>query len=131
MEQPDRDDPYGGAFGAALAVRAGDFVFTSALGGVSSMDEGEPQFAATFDEQLQLVGQHVARRLARFGCTSADIVDATVFLHPAVNIDPGQLLDRLQEHVFVGCSPALSIARAESGYATSLVNVKVVAFKPR
>jgi enamine deaminase RidA (YjgF/YER057c/UK114 family) len=60
--EPERDDPFGGAFGASLAVRAGSFVFTSALGGVISMDEGEPQFAETFDEQLRLVGQHIARR---------------------------------------------------------------------
>ena len=41
----ERDDPWGGVFGAALAVRAGDFVFTTAQGGVIDMDEGVPRFA--------------------------------------------------------------------------------------
>ena len=114
-----------------LGSAVGDFVFTSALGGVASMNNGEPQFAETFDEQLRLVGEHVARRLAHFDCTPADIVDATVWLHPAVDIDPGEMLDRLQETVFLGCAPALSVARASCGYDDSLVNVKVTAYKPR
>jgi hypothetical protein len=103
--QPERDDPPGGAFGASLAARSGSFVFTRALGGVITMHEGEPQFADTFDEQLRLVGQHIARRLAIFDCTTADTVDATVLLHPSVDIRPGEPLDRLQADVFVGCSP--------------------------
>ena len=131
FEKPERDDPWGGAFGAALAVRAGDFVYTSALGGVTGMDEGVPRFAETFDEQLTLVGEHVSRRLEHFGCSSEDIVDATVWLHPSVDINPGEVLDRLQEHVFGGGSPALSVARAATAYDDALVSVKVVAYRPR
>jgi enamine deaminase RidA (YjgF/YER057c/UK114 family) len=131
LQEPERDDPWGGAFGAALAVRAGDFVYTAALGGVRAMDDGVPQFAETFDEQLTLVGKHVAGRLARFGCTPADIVDATVWLHPFVDLDPGEVLDRLQEHVFSGGSPALSVARVATAFDESLVSVKVIAYKPR
>jgi len=130
-QELERDDPWGGAFGAALAVRAGDFVFTTALGGVTSMDEGVPRFAATFDEQLRLVGEHVRTRLDRLDCTAADIVDATVWLHPSVKIDPGQLLDELQLHVFSGRAPAISIMRAATVFDESLVSVKVIAFKPR
>ena len=128
---PERDDPWGGAFGASLAVRAGDFVFTTALGGVTSMDDGVPEFAETFDEQLRLVGRHVRSRLGRLECTAADIVDATVWLHPSVEIDPGLLLDELQHHVFCGNAPAISITRAPTVYDESLVSVKVVAYKPR
>jgi len=127
----ERDDPWGGAFGAALAVRAGDFVFTTAIGGVLAMDEGVPQFASTFDEQLRLVGEHVAARLERLGCTTADIVDASVWMHPSVAIEAGTLLDRLQEQVFGGAAPALSVVRAASAYAESLVSVKVIAYRPR
>jgi enamine deaminase RidA (YjgF/YER057c/UK114 family) len=129
--EPQRDDPWGGAFGAALAVRAGDFVFTAALGGVTSMDDGVPVFAETFDEQLRLAGEHIRRRLGRLDCSAADIVDATVWLHPSVKIDPGQFLDELQYHVFDGSSPALSITRAATVFDESLVSVKVVAYKPR
>ncbi|MDQ1511065.1 MAG: hypothetical protein QOG50_2909 [Actinomycetota bacterium] len=131
FQKPEHDDPWGGAFGAALAVRAGDFVYTSALGGVTGMDEGVPQFAETFDEQLSLVGEHVSRRLEHFGCSTEDIVDATVWLHPSVDIDPGQVLDQLQEQVFGGGSPALSLARVATAYDDSLVCVKVVAYRPR
>jgi enamine deaminase RidA (YjgF/YER057c/UK114 family) len=127
---PERDDPWGGAFGASLGVRAGDFVFTTALGGVTALVEGVPQFAATFDDQLQLVGEHVGAGLARFGCTTADIVDATVWFHPSVELDAGELLDRLQVQVFAGTAPAISVVRAATAYAESLISVKVVAYKP-
>lgn len=112
-------------------MRAGDFVFTAALGGVTSMDDGVPHLAETFDEQLALVGEHVARVLARYSCTTADIVDATVRLHPSVDIDPGDLLDRLQACVFFDSSPTLSVSRAAAAFDDSLVSVKVIAYKPR
>jgi enamine deaminase RidA (YjgF/YER057c/UK114 family) len=127
----EREDPWGGAFGAALAVRAGDFVFTTAQGGVADIDEGRPRFAETFDEQLQLVGQHVTARLDHFGCTHRDIVDASVYVHPSVNIDAGELLDRVQDQVFSGGSPAVSVVRSATAFEESLVSVKIVAYKPR
>jgi len=52
MQGPERYDPWAGAFGTALGVRAGDFVFTTALAGVTSMEGGVPQLADTFEEQL-------------------------------------------------------------------------------
>jgi len=120
MPGPERYDPWGGAFGSALGVRAGDFVFTTALAGVTSMEGGVPRLAGTFDEQLELVGEYVARVLARFACTTADIVDATVRLHPSVDIDPGDLLDRLQAHVFLDSAPTLSVTRAAAAFDDSL-----------
>jgi enamine deaminase RidA (YjgF/YER057c/UK114 family) len=125
------DDPLGGAFGAARAVRAGDFVFTSAVTGNTGLIDGIPQFPSTFDEQLHGVGQEIGRRLARFDCGTADIVDATVWLHPAVDVEPGELLDRLQDDVFSGTIPALSVVRAENLYDDVLISVKVIAYKPR
>ncbi len=100
--EPDleRDDPLGGAFGAARAVRAGDYVYTSAVAGIIAMDEGVPRFADTFEEQVRIVGKRLDRRLARFGCAPSDIIDAIVYVHPSVGMDPGRLLDRLQEQVF-------------------------------
>jgi len=83
LTDPERDDPLGGVFGAARAVLAGDFVFTSAVAGVVGLDEGVPQFADMFDDQLRIVGERVGRRLARFGCSLGDVVDATVFVHPS------------------------------------------------
>jgi enamine deaminase RidA (YjgF/YER057c/UK114 family) len=125
------DDPLGGAFGAARAVRAGDFVFTSAVTASTGLVDGVPQFPATFDDQLPGVGQEIRRRLARFGCDTADIVDATVWLHPGVGVDPGELLDRLQDDVFHGTVPALSVVRAENLYEAVLISIKVIAYKPR
>ena len=126
----ERDDPFGGAYGAALGVRAGDFVFTT-VAGVERLDDGEPVFAATFDEQLCLVGQHLARRLARFGCDLTAVVDATVWVHPSVEIPAGHLLDTLQEHVFHGVVPAVSFIRSPLLYPEALIGVKAVAYAPR
>jgi enamine deaminase RidA (YjgF/YER057c/UK114 family) len=130
-QDPERDDPWGGAFGASRAVRAGEYVFTSALSGVTVMEDGVPRYAETFDDQLDLVGKHLARCLARFECTTADIVDATVWLHPSVEIAPGALLDRLQTQVFLDTAPALSVARVTTADPDVLVCVKVVAYNPR
>ena len=130
MAEIRRHDPFGGAYGAALATGAGDFMFT-AVAGVTEMLEGVPLFADGFDAQLRLAGRHVARELAEFGCVTADIVDSTVFVHPEVEVDPGALLDQLSEHVFGGTMPALTIARAASLYDASLIIVKVTAFKAR
>jgi enamine deaminase RidA (YjgF/YER057c/UK114 family) len=95
------------------------------------MEGGVPQLAETFEEQLALVGEYVTRVLARYACTTADIVDATVRLHPSVDTDPGDLLDQLQAHVFLDSAPTLSVARAAAAFDDSLVSVKVIAYKPR
>jgi enamine deaminase RidA (YjgF/YER057c/UK114 family) len=129
MVEIERNDPYGGAYGASLAVGAGDFMFTS-VSGVTGMQEGIPVFADTFGEQLRLAGRHAATELAGLGFATTDIVDATVFVHPAVEVDPGLLLDQLQQDVFGGTAPALTITRSASMYEASLIIVKIVAFKP-
>jgi enamine deaminase RidA (YjgF/YER057c/UK114 family) len=129
MAEVERHDPFGGAYGAALAVGAGDFMFTS-VSGVIGMREGTPVFAGTFGEQLRLAGRHAATELAGFGFATTDIVDATVFVHPAVEVDPGLLLDELYEHVFGETAPALTITRSASMYDASLIIIKIVAFKP-
>jgi len=108
----ERDDPFGGAYGGARPVRAGDFVFTSAPGGVTGLDEGVSRFAETFADQLPVIGESLHGRLARFGCTAADIVEATVWLHPSVDVEPGRPLDRLHPDVFDGHAPAVSIGPA-------------------
>src|SRR5690349_14269339 len=108
MRDIERHDPFGGAYGAALAVGAGDFVFT-AVAGVTMMREGVPHFAAGFDEQLRRAGAHLSTELAHFGAGTDDIVEASVFVHPDVDVDPGALLDALSEHVFGGTTPAITI----------------------
>ena len=125
----ERDDPFGGAYGAALGVRAGDFVFTT-VAGVLSLHDGEPIFAATFDEQLKLVGDHLRRRLAHFGAELRHVVDATVWVHPAVDVPAGYLLDQLQLHVFAGVVPALSFIRSPLLYPEALIGLKTTAYLP-
>jgi enamine deaminase RidA (YjgF/YER057c/UK114 family) len=124
-----RHDPFGGAFGAALAARAGDFVFAS-VSGVRALHDGVPVFAETLDEQLTLAGGHLARELAEFGVRTDQVVDATIFVHPSVEIDPGQLLDRLTESVFGEPAPVMTISRGASMYDASLIIIKVIAFAP-
>jgi len=130
MPDIERHDPFGGAYGAALAVGAGDFMFTSASG-VVQLRDGVPVFAETFDEQLRRAGRNVADELAELGFATSDIVDATVFVHTSVTVDPGSLLDDLYQHVFGGTAPALTVTRSASLYDASLIIVKVTAFRRR
>jgi len=126
----ERDDPFGGAYGAALAVRAGDFLFTT-VAGVERLDDGEPVFAATFEQQLRLVGEHLVRRLRHFGCGLDAVVDATVWVHPSVEIEAGQLLDTLHGEVFRGAVPTVSFIRSPLLYPEALIGLKAVAYAPR
>ena len=128
MAEIERHDPFGGAFGAALAVAAGDLVVTT-VSGVTHLHEGEPVFADTFDEQLRTAGRNVATELARCGCATTDIIDASVFINPDVEIDPGLLLDQLHQHVFGETAPALLLMRAASIYPASLIAIKITAVK--
>ena len=130
MPDIERHDPFGGAYGAALAVGAGDFMFTSASG-VVDLRDGVPVFAEGFDEQLRRAGRNVANELAELGFATADIVDATVFVHPSVTVDAGTLLDDLYQHVFGGTAPALTVTRSASLFDASLIIVKVTAFRRR
>jgi enamine deaminase RidA (YjgF/YER057c/UK114 family) len=123
----ERDDPFGGAYGAALGVRAGNFVFTT-VAGVLRLEDGEPVFARTFEAQLDIVGEHLLRRLEHFGAKLHDVVDVTVWVHPIVEIEPGALLDALQQRVFHGVIPAMSFVRSPVLYPDALVGLKVVAF---
>jgi enamine deaminase RidA (YjgF/YER057c/UK114 family) len=128
MVQIERHDPLGGAFGAALSVTAGDVMVATVSGNVGIVD-GEPVFANSFDDQVRLCGEHAATELARGGYTTADILDASVFVHPDVDIAPGHLLDALQQHVFGGTAPALLIMRAASIYPASLIAIKITAMR--
>jgi hypothetical protein len=123
-----RHDPFGGAFGAALGASAGDFMF-AAVSGVAEMRGGVPVFADSFDEQLALAGRHLATELAEFGLDREDVIDAMVFVHPSVEIDPGVLLDQLTLEVFGEPAPVMTITRGASIYDASLVVVKVIAFR--
>src|SRR5690349_1418032 len=126
----ERDDPFGGAYGASLGVRAGDFVYVT-VAGVERLDDGEPVFAATFEGQLRHVGEHLVRRLAHFGCELEAVVDATVWVHPSVDVTPGLLLDALHDRVFGGVAPAMSFVLSPMLYPDALIGVKAVAFAPR
>jgi enamine deaminase RidA (YjgF/YER057c/UK114 family) len=125
----ERDDPFGGAYGASLGVRAGEFVFTT-VAGVERLDDGEPVFAATFDDQLRLAGELLVRRLEHFGCDLEAVVDATVWVHPSVEVSPGLLLDALHDRVFRGVVPAMSFILSPMLYPEALIGLKVVAFAP-
>jgi enamine deaminase RidA (YjgF/YER057c/UK114 family) len=125
----ERDDPFGGAWGAALGVRAGDFVFTT-VAGVEGLDEGEPVFPRTLNEQLDLVGENLVYNLKHFDCPLESVVDATVWVHLAVALTPGQFLDALQEHVFHGVMPTIAVVRSEVLYPDALAALHVVAYAP-
>jgi enamine deaminase RidA (YjgF/YER057c/UK114 family) len=112
-------------------VRAGDFVFTT-VAGVQDLADGEPVFPPTFEAQLRLAGEHLDRRLQHFGCTLDDVVDATVWVHPSVEVaTPGELLDALQEHVFHNVVPTIAFILSPMLYPDALVGLKAIAYAPR
>ena len=93
--------------------------------------DGSPAAGRDIRRTVGDLGEYVSRVLAHHDCTTGDIVDATVRLHPTVDIDPGDLLDRLQAHVFRDCAPTLSVTRAAAAFDDSLVSVKVIAYRQR
>ena len=69
------------------------------------------------------------RALATFGLGTTDIVDATIFVHPSVDIEPGTLLDELSAHMFAETAPAMTITCSASIYTSSLISIKLTAYK--
>ena len=128
LPQIERYDPLGGAYWRGPCGRAGDFAFIT-VAGVTGLRDGVPAFVDTFREQLRLAGRHAARALATFGLGTTDIVDATIFVHPSVDIEPGTLLDELSAHMFAETAPAMTITCSASIYTSSLISIKLTVYK--
>lgn len=72
----DRYDPFDGALGFSLGVRAGDTVYVAGMIGLDSTDLSVPD---DIESQMRIAYRNVAEVLDHFGCTMADVVTQTVF----------------------------------------------------
>jgi len=72
----DRYDPFDGALGFSLGVRAGDTVHVAGMIGLDSTDLSVPD---DVEAQMRIAYRNVGEVLAHFGCTMADVVTQTVF----------------------------------------------------
>ncbi len=121
------------------AVRAGDFVFTSAYGGHlfdpadvtfdeagCVVDDGSGKAGVGFEEQVHACFGFIADALAVAGCRLADVVDCQCWLG-----DPRDFVrfNAIYRQYFAEDPPTRSVFRAEFMFACK-VELKVVAYKP-
>jgi 2-iminobutanoate/2-iminopropanoate deaminase len=121
------------------AVRAGDFVFTSAYGGHlfdpadvtfdetgHVVDDGSGKAGVGFEEQVHACFGFIAEALAVAGCTLADVVDCQCWLS-----DPRDFVrfNAIYRQYFFDDPPTRSVFRAEFMFACK-VELKVVAYRP-
>ena len=72
----ERYDPFEGALGFSLAVRAGDVIHVAGMIGLDSADLSVPD---DFEGQMRLSYKNLAEVLEHFGCALADVATQTVF----------------------------------------------------
>lgn len=120
------------------AVRAGDFVITSAFGDrVRTADEtvydtdGTPlptgkRVAITFEQEVRNTFKSVEEALALAGCTLADVVDCQVWLR-----DPRDFheMNRIYSEYFTVSRPIRSVFQNAFMFEFR-IEIKVVAYKP-
>lgn len=121
------------------AVRAGDFVFTSAFGGyIPAVDEqvydasGTPLSTGTrrgsmsFADEVHGTFKSIVEALALAECTLADVVDCQVWLK-----DPRDFpeLNRIYEMHFKETRPVRSVFQ-NTFMMEFRIEIKVVAYKP-
>jgi 2-iminobutanoate/2-iminopropanoate deaminase len=139
--RPGTKVAYGTAppFPVAMAVRAGDFVFTSGMG-----DHDFDPKAVTYDarglvvsdgsgvkprsvaEETAGVIRNLAATLQLAGCTLEDLVEVTVWLR-----DPRDFIEMNEEYVkhFKGSYPTRNVVRADFVFDCRL-EMKGIAYKP-
>jgi len=72
----DRYDPFEGALGFSLGVRAGDAIHVAGMIGLDSTDLSVPD---DIEGQMRIAYKNLANVLDHFGCTMADVATQTVF----------------------------------------------------
>lgn len=123
----------------SMAVRAGDFVFTSAYGPWTFdpqkvvfdasgriLDDGTGRHDVPFDEQVHLTFGFIRDALAVAGCALADVVDCQVWLADARDFVRFNAIYRMY---FTDDPPVRSVF--PTGFMFNVkVEMKVVAYKP-
>jgi enamine deaminase RidA (YjgF/YER057c/UK114 family) len=126
-------------FPISLAVRAGDFVFTSALadhgfdpekvvfdGTGLVLSDGTVRPKITVEEETRRVLESIKDALALAGCTMADIVDTSVWLRDPRDFVP---MNRAFRDYFKRSCPSRSVFRIDFMFDCR-VEIKVIAYKP-
>ncbi len=121
------------------AVRAGDFVFTSAYGpwtfdprkvvfdadgGV--VDDGAGHSGVSFDEQVHLTFGFIQDALAAAGCTLADVVDCQCWLSDARDF---VRFNEIYATYFTADPPVRCVFPAKFMFNVK-IELKVIAYKP-
>jgi enamine deaminase RidA (YjgF/YER057c/UK114 family) len=129
----------GGPFPISMAIRAGDFVFTSALGdhGFDPDDvvydgyglvvgDGSNMPPRGVEEETRGVLRNILEALALAGCTLDDVVDSSVWLR-----DPRDFkaMNRAYREFFKRDCPTRSVFRIDFMFDCR-VEIKVIAYKP-
>ncbi len=121
------------------AVRAGDFVFTSAYGPWTFdpkdvvfdaegniLDDGSGNKNVPFDEQVHLTFGFVKKALAVADCTLDDVVDCQVWLSDARDFTR---FNEIYQTYFTGPPPVRSIFPMKFMFDV-MIEMKVTAYKP-
>src|SRR5262245_6931714 len=122
------------------AVRAGDFVFTSAYGPWTFdprkvvfdaegriLDDGTGRGDVPFDEQVHLTFGFIREALAVAGCTLDDVVDCQVWLADARDF---VRFNEIYRTYFTKAPPVRSVFPIGFMFAVK-VEMKVIAYKPQ
>ena len=121
------------------AVRAGDFVFTSAYGPWvfdpkdvvfdaegRILDDGTGRADTPFDEQVRLTIGMIEAALASAGCTLADVVDCQVWLSDARDF---VRFNEIYQQYFPKDPPVRSVFPQAFMFRCKL-EIKAIAYKP-
>jgi 2-iminobutanoate/2-iminopropanoate deaminase len=121
------------------AVRAGDFVFTSAYGPWTFdpkkvvfdsdghiIDDGAGRKNVPFDEQVHLTFGFVKDALAAAGCTLGDVVDCQCWLSDAPDFVRFNAIYR----TYFGADPPVRCVFAAKFMFNVKVEIKAIAYKP-
>jgi 2-iminobutanoate/2-iminopropanoate deaminase len=107
------------------AVRAGDFVYT--CGHIGLEDESGKELT-TIEDQTRATLTDIRKTLAAAGAKMDDIIKATVYI---ADIDYYEKMNEVYMTFFEGPTPARSTIVTKLVMDEILVEIEVVAYKPR
>jgi 2-iminobutanoate/2-iminopropanoate deaminase len=123
----ERYDPFDGALGFSLAVRAGDAIHVAGMIGMDSSNMSIPE---DIEGQMRLSYQNLGEVLDHFGCTLADVASQTVFFVGEHDVAMAAAAV-VRPEVFGRALPASAMVGVERLVDPRfLVEVQVVAYMP-
>jgi len=107
------------------AVRAGDFIYVSALG---PADENDQYSAVSIQDQTRQVIVNLEKVLAAAGAGLQDVVKCSVFLRDISHFAP---MNEVYAEFFSVTKPARTTVEAKFVRPEMLIGMDCVAYKPR